>query len=300
MTRIMLPSARFDFSGSPDDEYFCQAQMHADGLGALALFVQDHVRRDAVIADVGANIGLSALMLARLVPEGHVHAFEPSPATVAFLRRNIEANGVRNVAVVEAAVGAASGSVRFHNADHFTAGSRVVDEGGIEVPVVKLDDYAAEHRLRFNFIKIDTEGYEPWTLTGMAGQLRPDLPLWMEFNSLCLTACGANALAFACALARTFDAERVERDGTFSPMTDGNPFLADNMVHRGCVDDLVLRLRPGCALPSLAELTGQKTVPRDPSPLSDELLVRAELEAVHRSTSWRITSPLRALRRWFG
>jgi FkbM family methyltransferase len=231
------------------------------------------------------------------VPDGHVYAFEPSPSTASTLRRNIEANGLYNVTIIEGALGAAPGIVRFNHATTFTAGSRVLtplDEGGIEVPVQTLDKLAAEHGTRFDFLKIDTEGYEPWVLSGLAGQLRPELPIWMEFNSLCLIACGANPLAFACGLTRVFDAQRIEPDGTFTPMRDGHSFILENMVRRGCVDDLLMRPRPDTALLPLTELIGGQ----EQSVMMELSAARTELAAVYRSTSWRITAPLRVVGRW--
>ncbi|UTD26532.1 FkbM family methyltransferase [Bradyrhizobium sp. WD16] len=297
MVQVTLAGDTADIIGAAGDEYFQQIQTHAAGLDALAKFVRENLAPDALIADIGANIGLTAIIFARLVPRGRVFAFEPSPETAAFLRQNIELNGLRNVTVVEAALGDAKGTVRFNHAEVFSAGSRVVSEGGIEVPALSLDDFCVQNGVRFDFLKIDTEGYEPWVLTGLTGQLRPELPIWMEFNSLCLTACGANSLAFACGLTRAFDVRRVESDGTFSPVLDGHAFLPENMVRRGCVDDLVLRPRHGCTVPPLAELIGHAPWRAEPPPA--EWSARAELAAVYRSTSWRITAPVRAIGQLF-
>jgi FkbM family methyltransferase len=297
LVSITLDGSEAEFSGSVEDEYFQQLQLHASGLGAIAAFVRRNVRMNAIIADIGANIGLTAVLFARLVPDGHVYAFEPSPSTADYLQRNVEANGLRNVTVIKAALGATNGMVRFAHAERFTAGSGVRAGGGTEVPVITLDDYAAKHGVRFDFLKIDAEGYEPWVLSGLAAQLRLGLPIWMEFNCLCLTATGANALAFACSLPQACEIQRVEPDRSFTSMVDGNQFLYENMVQRGCVDDLIMRLRPDCKLPSLATLIGHEPWRSAPP---EEREARAKLDAIYRSTSWRITAPLRAVRRLFG
>src|SRR4029450_8092682 len=50
-----------------------------------------------VCLDIGAHIGYYTLLAARLVgPEGHVHAFEPAPASFRRLRANRQLNRLHN------------------------------------------------------------------------------------------------------------------------------------------------------------------------------------------------------------
>jgi len=83
--------------GAADDPYFGAVEHHAAALDGLAALVTRQVPRTASVIDVGANIGLSTILLARLT--GHVTAYEPSPPNAAFLRRNLERNGITNVTV---------------------------------------------------------------------------------------------------------------------------------------------------------------------------------------------------------
>jgi hypothetical protein len=56
-------------------------------------YLKTVVHRGDVVADVGAHIGYYTLSLARLVGEqGHVFAFEPTPATAALLKKNVAVN----------------------------------------------------------------------------------------------------------------------------------------------------------------------------------------------------------------
>src|SRR5262245_52356781 len=59
----------------------------------------------ATIVDVGANIGLYSVVAAQRVgASGVVYAFEPVPENIAFLRKNLELNGVADrVALQEVA-----------------------------------------------------------------------------------------------------------------------------------------------------------------------------------------------------
>jgi hypothetical protein len=70
---------------------------------------------EAVVYDVGANIGYVSLLLARSAGEkGKVYAFEALPSNVDQLRRNVELNGMgARITVVPKAVTQVSGPVCF-------------------------------------------------------------------------------------------------------------------------------------------------------------------------------------------
>src|SRR5579863_3379918 len=57
-----------------------------------------------VVVDVGANIGIVALYLARKHPDIRIIAIEPVPTTYQHLQENIDLNGVRNVTGLNCAV----------------------------------------------------------------------------------------------------------------------------------------------------------------------------------------------------
>ena len=68
-------------------------------------------RRAEVIFDVGAHIGLYALLAAAGRPEVTTVAFEPVARNLGYLHGNVARNDADNITVVEAAVGARSGTV---------------------------------------------------------------------------------------------------------------------------------------------------------------------------------------------
>ena len=64
------------------------------------------------------------------------------------------------------------------------------------------------------------------------------------------------------------------------------------MVLHGAVDDVLLRHRPGKPAPKAGDLAAA------PQALLKQVqLLQAQVHAMRQSTSWRITAPLRALRR---
>lgn len=241
-------------SGDPDDIYFHNI-LHAvptlDRLGAVARAV---LPEDGVVADIGANIGLSALVMAPCVPRGRIHAFEPVPVAFAFLEANAAADPLANIEPIPRALGAATGSVAIHVGPRFTAGSHVVDPTHamaaqmqtIAVPLGTLDGFVAERRLtRLDLVKIDVEGFEAEVLDGAAQSLDRFRPVVvLEVNSFCLVAFrDSSPRRFVEALIDRFP--RViwfARDGAPVRLRRGPPlhrFIHDHLAVNRAVDDLV-------------------------------------------------------------
>lgn len=217
----------------------------------------------SAVIDVGANIGLSTILLARLAKR--VVAYEPSPPNLAFLRRNLELNGITNVEVRAAAASSEPGTLRFHVAQ-FGAGSHVVASGhvsggtipAVDVPAVMLDD---EVLPPIAFIKIDAEGHEPDVLAGARRLLARERPLiYTEVNIWCLSAfAGHSPGALVRTLWQAFEVGKPEADGQISPLPDGYGFLHDTIVHNRGMSDIVLRPRENMPMPSLPELAWPET-----------------------------------------
>jgi len=119
-----------------------------------------------ICCDVGANIGIITLLMAKRVgPTGNVFALEPSDWTFKRLRANIEINPYNWIDARRVAVGAKSKPTfelrvpcgyRLDGNDTSTVQ---------QMPMVTLDDiFATETRLEF--LKIDTDGYESEVLSG--------------------------------------------------------------------------------------------------------------------------------------
>lgn len=142
-------------------------------------------------ADVGANVGLLTLAMARAVgPGGRVWAFEPEARSRRQLEKTLHLNGLAQVALSEAAVSAEAGRLTFHESPVIGHSSLYalpdVEEAAatlVEVPVVRLDDVVPEDE-RLDLVKIDVEGAELDVLRGMERLLRanPDLAVVAEYG----------------------------------------------------------------------------------------------------------------------
>ncbi|MFC7473177.1 FkbM family methyltransferase [Dankookia sp. GCM10030260] len=251
---LRLGGRDWQLAGAAGDSFFAHADDHAPGMEALAAVAAAILPADGVVLDVGANIGLSALALAPLLPQGRILACEPSPRTVAALRRTLALNGLEaRVAVEAVAVGAAAGEAAFHAAEH-SAGAHLLDPGTlggaalpqVTVPVETVDALVARHGLaRLDLIKIDVEGFETEVLDGARATLARFRPLvFAEFNAWTLQ-CNrsANPRAVLEDWLSRFPIAHALRGGEpplrITPATLLG-FLHDHLVLRGCADELVL------------------------------------------------------------
>jgi FkbM family methyltransferase len=296
-TTIELAGRPATIHGNPDDPYFRNAAGLAAELAALEPWFRRVAPVDATVIDAGGNIGLTAITFARLFPAGQVHVFEALPRNAAYLERNLRANGIANVTLNACALGERPGRIAMQgegSAAHVVRDPAADPLQGVEVTT--LDAYAERAGLRaLHLLKIDVEGYEPAVLAGGRALLDRTRPVTtMEFNSWCLGMLQRYPVAeFAEALFRLFEVSVIGADGQEHPAGGGDPiaFLHDNVVHRGAVTDVVMRLRPGASMRAfrLEAASG-----------AEAARLRAELEAMRRSTSWRVTAPLRAVRRLVG
>lgn len=69
-----------------------------------ALFVVGQSFGLGAIIDIGANLGLFSLLLAKQIDNRPIHAIEPNPSTFDSLRANVEANGRKNIACYKCAI----------------------------------------------------------------------------------------------------------------------------------------------------------------------------------------------------
>lgn len=145
----------------------------------------DLVEPGDVVVDIGANVGLWTVNLARAVgPTGRVLAFEPVPSTFAILQRTVAklAPDPLRVALDRSAVSESAGPVRMEIPrddrsipNHHLA--RINPESGrIGVTSKTLDQAVAGTEGPIAFIKIDTEGHELAVLRGSLETLRRDRP----------------------------------------------------------------------------------------------------------------------------
>lgn len=239
--------------GAPSDAYFAQlaARPGQDISGHNPTFmrVAERLAPDATIIDIGANIGLTTLPGARLVPHGKVIAVEPSPRAFSALQRMVDANGLTNCEPVNICMGARSGRVEFVEDAGFLAGSYVGadarEAATTKVKMTTLDKFLSWRGMRsVDLVKVDVEGFELDVLQGAIKTIRRYNPTFvMEFNSFAIVANqNKSPRALLDFILDRFGSFRVYRDGrleTFSTTAECRCFIHDNMTLHSCVEDII-------------------------------------------------------------
>ena len=148
-----------------------------------------NIPEDAVIFDIGANIGSMAFKFAQLTPDGHVFAFEPTAYAFDKLIHNIAFNSELAQRITPVQVFVSDRTRKYHDIHAYA--SWKVDGSAVEkhpvhggtlkaadlIPAITLDDFCVQHAVpRADLIKIDTDGHEFEVLTGARKTLETHLP----------------------------------------------------------------------------------------------------------------------------
>jgi FkbM family methyltransferase len=156
---------------------------------SLDIAIRSLVSAEPIVFDVGANTGQSSAHYLHLFRRPIIHAFEPDPRACAEFAKNL--GHANNVFLNPVGIGERIGTLTLNRTNQSDQNSflpinlqgtwytgqyaalRPQSYASIDVPVVTLDDYAARHGIqRIDFLKLDTQGFEPQCLAGAANLLR--------------------------------------------------------------------------------------------------------------------------------
>lgn len=166
-------------------------QTIVDEVYGAGVYAGERIVPGQTVVDVGGHIGTFALMAGKRVgPGGRVLVFEPSPETLALLRRNLELNPMPWVRLHALALGAKSGLVTLYTAApgeaNPAADTLIPSEGRVpvQVPVRPLDEVLADDGVtRVDHMKIDVEGAELQVLDGAPKALASASRVLMEIHT---------------------------------------------------------------------------------------------------------------------
>ena len=135
-----------------------------------------------VVWDVGANVGMYTLLLARAVgPQGKVYAFEPMRGCFERLAENVRRNGLDNVTPLPLALGRERAEMQLAveseglEGDHrlVRAAALLENRRTETVQVIPADELRRERHLATpNLVKLDVQAAEEDVLLGMDQTLR--------------------------------------------------------------------------------------------------------------------------------
>ena len=142
-------------------------------------------REAKIFADVGTNIGLISLSLAKACPNLEIFAFEPDHRILDKFRQNLDLNpGLSGrIHLIEKAVSDIDGELFFQpSLDPKNMGlGKIIrqqegDSGSLRVSTVRFDNFFANIGRYPDVVKIDVEGEEGFVLEGMKNIPDSNLP----------------------------------------------------------------------------------------------------------------------------
>jgi FkbM family methyltransferase len=130
--------------------------------------VQHLVKEGDTVLDCGANFGYNSVIMGKQIgPTGKLFAFEPQRIINQQLCGNMILNNIYNANVYNIALGNEKGITRMnpvpYDLDWVNIGDTSIGDGGDVVKIDTLDNYWLDEP---DFIKIDVQGYELFTLQG--------------------------------------------------------------------------------------------------------------------------------------
>jgi FkbM family methyltransferase len=195
-------------------------------------FVKRAIRPGDQVVDAGAGIGAAAVPLAQAVgPFGRLHALEPDPRNIQFLRVNLEANRLASRAtIVETAACALDGTATLIQDPRFYASPVLIFDGEVlpstdgqsdqsmDVNCSRLDSLL-DPGIPLRLVKISNGGLESDVLQGMQGLIEAGC---IELIAVPLDrkSAGENWVRLVEALQRVASSPEVE---TYEISADGAP-----------------------------------------------------------------------------
>lgn len=139
-------------------------------------------RKDPLIIDCGANIGLSIIFFKKIYPDCRIIAFEADEKVFGTLERNMKSFGYKDVELFNKAVWSSETGLDFHAEGSW--GGRIPKPGDTEnivkVRTARLKDYLNQ---RIDFLKMDVEGAETEILRDCVGELKNVEHLFVEYHA---------------------------------------------------------------------------------------------------------------------
>ncbi len=125
--------------------------------------------------DIGANIGIYSILMAKQHSNLTIHSFEPHKDTFKRLKENVNLNNFANkIYLYDCALSCKNGDSSLETKNRFkisqSGGAKISEKGDIKIKF-KIGDELIKIKNEYIAIKIDTEGHEVFVLQGIKNLL---------------------------------------------------------------------------------------------------------------------------------
>jgi len=136
-------------------------------------WIDNYIKNTDTVFDIGANIGIYSLLIAKKYPDSNVIAFEPEAGNYYKLNKNILLNNLKNLVPFPIGISDKTGISKFyvsstelgsscHSLDRpYSDGIDFIPRNEQGIALYSIPDFISSYGLEFpNHIKIDVDGFE--------------------------------------------------------------------------------------------------------------------------------------------
>tara|TARA_Y100000389_G_scaffold143669_1_gene141972 strand:+ start:13237 stop:14154 length:918 start_codon:yes stop_codon:yes gene_type:complete len=139
--------------------------------------IKSTLYNESTFIDGGANIGFFSLIASKIVgPNGTVIAFEPTPSTFSYLKKNININNINNIIISDKGLSSSEKQLPFLLSDNNPEANSIIskdhesfqnDDQVIKISTTTIDKFCIENNIKkIALIKLDIEGQELEAIKG--------------------------------------------------------------------------------------------------------------------------------------
>lgn len=226
-----------------NEDYVVSAHV-ARGLGSVIdevpLKLLSNLCKEAdVLFDIGANIGIIAMILAKKMKPGTtIYSFEPAPVSFKYLADTARVQkGNAKIKAENVAISNEDGKLYFTNDGHScTNHVATADEAGvISVDAITMDSFCKHNKVVPQVVKVDVEGAEYLALQGMRDTLKNNnCTVLMEMHLIQLKESGVSGQMFA---------DIIDEVGYKAFSETGAEIASNEVMSHACV--ILAREKPG-------------------------------------------------------
>jgi FkbM family methyltransferase len=147
-------------------------------------FIFSLLGNDAIVLDIGANLGWYSLAISKIFPAAQIYAFEPLPHIFDYLTSHMTLNKTQNIQAFNFGLSDEIGQRTFYFATNNSVNASMINVSNnecaqkINVNLTTLDAFTKERKMKkIDFIKCDVEGAELKVLKGAFQVLENDRPV---------------------------------------------------------------------------------------------------------------------------